>query len=177
MEEEKKNEISAIDASSKEKLRKESQALLTKIIDETDTTKAQDLTVLFNINQNKKTMARVDKLNDLLDVITDQAIERFTTKPDNISNQELIQSLKVVQDMVERGQKQVSGQDLTPLIQINQQTNEVNVNQLEGTNRASREKVKDAVLSVLKGLGVDQAVMSASKDDVVEVIDAPEEAE
>ena len=79
-------ELSAV---SKEKIKKESQEILAKIIEETDYTKTKDLTVLFNINQTKKTMARVNKLNELLDVITDNAIQRFTEKPDNFSNQEL----------------------------------------------------------------------------------------
>ena len=97
-------ELSAV---SKEKIKKESQEILAKIIEETDYTKTKDLTVLFNINQTKKTMARVNKLNELLDVITDNAIQRFTEKPDNFSNRELLQGLKVVQDMVEKSQKQI----------------------------------------------------------------------
>ena len=164
---------------SKEKIKKESQEILAKIIEETDYTKTKDLTVLFNINQTKKTMARVNKLNELLDVITDNAIQRFTEKPDNFSNQELLQGLKVVQDMVEKSQKQINGATETqaPLIQINQQTNNIGAEtSVDTMSRDSREKVKSAVMNVLKGLGVDGAVMS-KPEDVIEVDTSTEEGE
>ena len=82
------------------KLNEESLALINQIIEENNIEKAKDLTYLFNINQNKKTMVRVNKLNELLDVITDQAVDRFTKKPDEISNKELLDSLKTVQDLM-----------------------------------------------------------------------------
>lgn len=134
-------------------LNDESKAIIEQIIAETDEQKVRDLTHLFNANQNKKTMARVNKLSDLLDTITDQALERFTARPDEISNKELFDGLKVVQDLIERGQKQVSGAGETPLIQINQQNNEVNVgNTTSNLNRDSRERVKSAVLDILNSI-------------------------
>ena len=135
-------------------LSEESKALIDQIIAEKDEQKSRDLTQLFNANQNKKTMVRVNKLSDLLDTITDQALARFTTRPDEISNKELFDGLKVVQDLIERGQKQVSGAGETPLIQFNQQTNEVNIgsNSTANLNRDSRERVKAAVMDILKGI-------------------------
>lgn len=131
----------------------ESKALIEQIIAETDEQKSRDLTQLFNANQNKKTMVRVNKLSDLLDTITDQALTRFTSRPDEISNKELFDGLKVVQDLIERGQKQVSGVCETPLIQVNQQTNEVNIGgTANNLNRDSRERVKSAVLSLLSSI-------------------------
>jgi hypothetical protein len=150
------------------KLNEESRALIEQIISETDDQKVRDLTQLFNANQNKKTMARVNKLSDLLDTITDQAFARFTTRPDEISNKELLDSLKVVQDLIERGQKQVSGAGETPLIQVNQQTNEVNINgTASNLNRDSRERVKAAVLSLLNGINT--AVQPEAPSDIIEV--------
>ena len=70
-------------------LNKEAQEIIERIVAEKDTKKAQELTQLFNDNQNKKTMIRVNKLSDLLDTITDQALVRFTARPDEISNKEL----------------------------------------------------------------------------------------
>jgi hypothetical protein len=150
-------------------LSEESKALIDQIIMETDEQKTRDLTHLFNANQNKKTMVRVNKLNDLLDTITDQALARFTARPDEISNKELFDGLKVVQDLIERGQKQVSGAGETPLIQINQQTNEVNVgNSVSNLNRDSRERVKAAVLDLLGSLAAKSEV-STDADDIVTV--------
>ena len=135
----------------------ESKSIIEQIIAETDEQKIRDLTHLFNANQNKKTMARVNKLSDLLDTITDQALERFTARPDEISNKELFDGLKVVQDLIERGQKQVSGAGEVPLIQINQQNNEVNVGNAANTlNRDSRERVKAAVMGLLDSITTKQ---------------------
>ncbi len=136
------------------KLNAESAALIEKIIAETDDQKAKELTQLFNANQNKKTMVRVNKLSDLLDTITDQALTRFTQRPDEISNKELFDGLKIVQDLIERGQKQVSNAGEAPLIQFNQQNNEVNLGgaSVNNLNRDSRERVKSAVLSLLAGI-------------------------
>lgn len=135
-------------------LNQESLALISQIIAESDEKKASDLTHLFNVNQNKKTMIRVNKLSNLLDTITDQALTRFTKCPDEISNKELFDGLKIVQDLIERGQKQVAGGgNSTPLIQVNQQTNEVNIGEATSTlSRDSRERVKSAVLGILDSL-------------------------
>lgn len=148
-------------------LNEESKALIEQIITETDEQKVRDLTHLFNANQNKKTMARVNKLSDLLDTITDQALERFTARPDEISNKELFDGLKTVQDLIERGQKQVSGAGETPLIQINQQNNELNVGSTTNSlNRESRERVKAAVLGLLDSITNKQPILVEDKDIV-----------
>lgn len=140
-------------AEARKVLNAESLALIAQIVDEQNLERTKDLTHLFNVNQNKKTMIRVNKLSDLMDVITDQAVARFTNRPDEISNQDLMNSLKTVQDLIERGTKQAAGVQETPLIQINQQTNEVNVGDT-GINlgRDSRERVKNAVGALLSNL-------------------------
>ena len=150
-------------------LNEESRALIEQIIAEKDEQKSRDLTQLFNANQNKKTMVRVNKLSDLLDTITDQALVRFTSRPDEISNKELFDGLKVVQDLIERGQKQVSGVgEQTPLIQVNQQTNEVNIGgATSNLNRDSRERVKAAVLGLLSSINT--TVASEVNTDPIEV--------
>lgn len=156
-------------------LNQESLALISQIIAETDEQKTRDLTQLFNANQNKKTMVRVNKLSDLLDTITDQALVRFTARPDEISNKELFDGLKVVQDLIERGQKQVSGAGEMPLIQVNQQNNEVTIGGSPSTlSRDSRERVKSAVLGLLESIAttaqapVDDNIIEVDPIDVVE---------
>ena len=149
-------------------LNQESLALISQIIAETDEQKTRDLTQLFNANQNKKTMVRVNKLSDLLDTITDQALARFTARPDEISNKELFDGLKVVQDLIERGQKQVSGAGEMPLIQVNQQNNEVTIGGSPSTlSRDSRERVKSAVLGLLESIA--STAQTAPESDIIEV--------
>ena len=149
-------------------LNQESLALISQIIAETDEQKTRDLTQLFNANQNKKTMVRVNKLSDLLDTITDQALARFTARPDEISNKELFDGLKVVQDLIERGQKQVSGAGEIPLIQVNQQNNEVTIGgSPSNLSRDSRERVKSAVLGFLESIA--NTAATPTDENIIEV--------
>ena len=134
-------------------LNKESLTLINQIIAESDIEKTKDLTHLFNINQNKKTMIRIDKLSGLQDHLVDQFARRIAERPDEISNKELMDGIRIVQDIIERGQKQVEGVNQTPLIQFNQQNNSVNIGETSPQlNKESRDRVKNAVLSLLSGL-------------------------
>lgn len=154
-------------------LNEESLAIITQLIAEKDEQKTRDLTHLFNANQNKKTMVRVNKLSDLLDTITDQALTRFTSRPDEISNKELFDGLKVVQDLIERGQKQVSDAGEMPLIQINQQNNELNLGSAgSNLNRDSRERVKSVVMNLLDSLTAKP--VAAEEPTIIEVEDIVE---
>ena len=140
-------ELVAVDTSD---LNAESLNILNQIIAAEDIDKTKDLTYLFNIIQNKKTMVRIDSLSNLQDKLVGLLSNRVTERPDEMSNQEVMQALKVVQDIIERGTKQITGQNEQPLIQINQQTNSVNVgDEAAGLNRDSRDKVKRAIMSIL----------------------------
>ena len=140
-------ELIAVDTSD---LNAESLNILNQIIAAEDIDKTKDLTYLFNINQNKKTMVRIDSLSNLQDKLVGLLSNRVTERPDEMSNQEVMQALKVVQDIIERGTKQITGQNEQPLIQINQQTNSVNVgDEAAGLNRDSRDKVRRAIMSIL----------------------------
>ena len=140
-------ELVAVDTSD---LNAESLNILNQIIAAEDIDKTKDLTYLFNINQNKKTMVRIDSLSNLQDKLVGLLSNRVTERPDEMSNQEVMQALKVVQDIIERGTKQITGQNEQPLIQINQQTNSVNVgDEAAGLNRDSRDKVRRAIMSML----------------------------
>ena len=146
-----------------EKLSTESVELINAIIAEQDLDKTKDLTYVFNINQNKKTMVRMDKLSELQDKLVAQFSKRISERPDEISNQELMNALKIVQDILERGQKQISGTEEKPLIQINQQTNSVNVGDEAVTlSRESKQRVANVVSDLLKGLGTNDKVVEAT---------------
>ena len=124
-------------------LQLEAAKILNELVKETDINKAKDLTYLFNINQNKK--------SELLDVLTDQTIKRVKDKPDELSNDDLNKLMKTVADLIEKGQNQINRGEEAPLIQINQQNNEVNMDgKSGGLNRESRDRVKNAVVELLK---------------------------
>lgn len=160
-----------------EDLNKESLTLINQIIAESDIEKTKDLTHLFNINQNKKTMIRIDKLSGLQDHLVDQFAKRIAERPDEISNKELMDGIRIVQDIIERGQKQVEGVAQTPLIQFNQQNNSVNIGE-DSTqlSKESRDRVKNAVLSLLSGLSKAAPADTTIEDPIVTDLTETEDA-
>ena len=172
----------ALTAVNAEDLNKESLTLINQIIAESDIEKTKDLTHLFNINQNKKTMVRIDKLSGLQDHLVDQFAKRVAERPDEISNKELMDGIRIVQDIIERGQKQVEEVEQTPLIQFNQQNNSVNIgDDSTKLSKESRDRVKNAVLSLLSGLNkpvpVDTSVEDPIASDLTETEDAGDTAD
>lgn len=167
------DEESLLPVTKTDELKKESLDILNQIITSTDSAKTKDLTCLFNDNQNKKTMLRMNKMSDLLDVITDQAMTRFTARPDEISNKELLDSMKVISELLDKGNKQINNAE-TPLIQINQQNNEVNLGDNTtrgGLSRDSRERVKNTVTDLLASLGLTGMPNKQSESQDIEEIE------
>lgn len=123
-----------------------------QIMDETDIDKVKDLTNLFNLNARKRNVARVLKMTNLLDQVTDQVLTRFERTPDNFSNEDLIKFMQVTENSIEKANKVLSQVDETPAIQY-QQNNQVNINIGESLNRESRQKVTDTVKAILSKLG------------------------
>jgi len=151
-------------------LNQESLEIINRIIAEQDVEKTKDLTYLFNINQNKKTMVRVDKLSGLEDFLIEEYIRRLKERPDNIATTEVLQSIKTIHDLIERGTKQVSEVNEQPLITVNQQNNTINVGNPNDLNRESRKKVSEAVQSILDSLMAPQ-----QEADVIDLTEKVEE--
>jgi hypothetical protein len=134
-------------------LEESSNNLVNDIVQTSDIDELKNLTRLFEINQAKKNALRIVKLNTLLDKVNDQAIERFEKRPYEISNKELLDYMKVVQEQIHNSQDTLSKIDQSPAIQINQQNNSINVNVgQEAIDRDSKERVIDAVTKLLKAV-------------------------
>lgn len=149
-------------------LSEESQDVIDKLVAETDSKKAEELVQMFNTIQKKKNLSRVNKLNDVQDMFTDQLRQRILLRPDEISTKEMLDGMKVIQDLMERGQKQATNPSEATFIQINapETHNEVNIGATAGNlSRDSREKVKNAVLSLLNNI----AVTPESGENIIEV--------
>jgi hypothetical protein len=117
----------------------------------------------FNDIQRKKQLARISKLSDVQDMLTDQFYQRISQRPDEISNKEMLDGMKVVQDLMEKNQKRAEViEEIPQLIQINQ--TEVNVG--NNLNRDSRERVKNAVLGILDS--INKAQPAPAEADFVE---------
>jgi hypothetical protein len=107
---------------------------------------------------------RVNKMNDLLDKVTDQVIERFEKRPDNFSNDDLIKYMQVTENAIDRANKNLNLVEETPAIQL-MQNNQVNINIDSGLDRDGRERVMDAVRAILSKASI------PVEADVVEIAD------
>lgn len=115
------------------------KALADDIIKEQDLDKIKNLTNLFNINQHKKNIVRTTKLNELLDAITDQMVERFHKKPNEFSNADLLDYLTAVQNTIDKANKNTAQEDLQPIQQIN--NTQININNEEQLSKEARDRV------------------------------------
>lgn len=149
-----------------EKLQQQATHILNELIAETDIAKTNDLLYLFNINQSKKTTVRIDAMGRLLDTLAGEAYNRATQKPDELSNDDLVKLMKVAADLIDKGQTQIKKQEDAPLIQINTQNNDINMAEQKGLDRLSRDKVKKAIMDLLKG------VAAGDTQSVEDIIDA-----
>ena len=108
---------------------------------------------IFNITQSKKNALRVIKLNNLLDKVEDQAIKRFEKRPDQVSNKELLDYMRVVAEQIDRSQKNIELLDSKPFIKVaNQTNNQLNINVGPQLDRASKERVVDAITNLISQL-------------------------
>lgn len=143
-------------------LNAESQRLVGELTFERDRQKMQAIEQQFNDIQRKKQLARVSKLSDVQDMLTDQFYQRIAQRPDEISNKEMLDGMKVVQDLMEKNLKQAETiEEIPQLIQINQ--TEVNVG--SNLNRDSRERVKNAVLGILDS--INKVQITPAESDVI----------
>lgn len=149
-----------------ELLSQSSEELADKIAKSNEMGEVKDLTQLFNLNQAKRNVYRLLKLNGLLDKIDDAIVERINKNPNLFNNSDLINYLNAVQNSIEKSSKLVSGVDTTPLIQINHNEGvQINVTEID---RESRQNVLNFLESVLGNKEVIEI-------DAVEVIEDGEE--
>ena len=134
------------------------------IIKEDNVDTIKDLTHLFNLNQAKKNVIRLMKLNGLLDTVSDKIIERFEKYPDNFSNEDLIKYLQVTENAIDKANKNLSLVDDTPIIQVNH-NNQVNVNLIDTYDKESKERILNFVNSVLN-MEKCQDVIEIQEDEV-----------
>lgn len=155
-------------------LNKKTERLVQQIVDEDDPSKIQDYTSLFNLSLVKKNAIRVSKLNDLLDKVNDNALQRISKHPEEISTQELFNYMNVVSTTLEKSTKSLQGVDTTNMLQINKSdtTNNITVNL--GNNdasvtldRESRDKIVDAVKQLINLMDKDSSniIIDTTKDD------------
>ena len=124
------------------------QSLVDSIQSETDIGKTQDLIALFNWNLSKKNVARLLKLNNLYDNITDQMEARVLKRPDQFSNDDLLNYLKTLQNAIDGSNKQLQSIEEPPptIIQNNTQ---INVTVGDEFSRESRDRILKAIQATM----------------------------
>lgn len=132
-------------------LSKQGNELTNKIISENDPDELDKLTQMFSLNQKKKQIARTNKLSNLLELVDDEVISRFTGAPELIENDDLLKYWKTTQETI--AQNNNDDQEL-PRVQIN---NTVNISS-SGLNRESRAKVLEAVQEILKNSNINDVI-------------------
>ena len=137
-------------AVSSQTLDDKNQKLVRRIVEEDDSREIKDLLQQFNLNHTKKQVVRSAIFDQLLDQITDQMQERLIKRGDQFSNKDLLDYMNTINASVDKTQKQMQEVDAIPVIQVNQQTNNIVVGpQLD---RESRERVTGAIEMLMKRL-------------------------
>ena len=119
------------------------------LIDETDSDKLKEIIDIFNLNIKKKDIIRANALSDLQDKISSNITKRIDNKVDEFSNKDLLDYFRTVQDILNKSD---NSSDVTklPTIQLNQQNNIAVDASGNAFNKDSRDKIIDAVQSILK---------------------------
>ena len=141
------------------KLASEGNDLINKIVDSDDPEEVKDLSQLFSLNQRKKSLARSNRLSNLLELIDDEVISRFTENPEMIDDKYLINYMNSTQQAMSNIENSINQ---APQIQINNQTN-VNIDS-SGLSRESRAKVLEVVSAIKNSLQTD------SLDNIIDII-------
>lgn len=123
--------------------------LASQVLAESDPEKAKQLIALFNWNISKKNTARILKMNDLYDEVTDQMVLRFKTKADQFSNSDLLDYMKAVQGAIDTSAKNLSQVEEPPTI-VHQNNTQINVNVVDTFDKDSKDRILAAIQATLK---------------------------
>ena len=146
--------------------------LASQVLDESDPEKAKQLIALFNWNISKKNTARILKMNDLYDEVTDQMVLRFKTKADQFSNSDLLDYMKAVQGAIDTSTKNLIQAEEPPTI-VQQHNTQINVNVVDTFDRDAKARILAAIQATMQqAKEPPQAPPEVVADDVIEQLEA-----
>lgn len=146
-----------------EKLKEDTKTSAEGILKATNSDDLQKFVDIFNANIAKKNALRVMKLDELQDKVEEEVAKRFTKRSDDMSNTEVIQYYKAIQDSIKTSREVVNNKDTSATIQITTNQN-ITIPDKEVLNRDSKERVIDAVKNILNQI--------KNNTETQEVIDA-----
>ncbi len=145
-----------------------------QVLAESDPDKAKNLISLFNWNMSKKNVARILKLNELYDNVTDHMVTRLATKSDQFTNSDLLDYMKVIQGAIDTSTKNLTQTEEPPVIVQN--NTQVNINMTDQFDREAKERILAAIQATLHSA---QQVVQQENDPIVveahEIIEVQED--
>lgn len=135
-----------------------------QVLAESDPDKAKNLISLFNWNMSKKNVARILKLNELYDNVTDHMVTRLVTKSDQFTNSDLLDYMKVIQGAIDTSTKNLTQTEEPPVIVQN--NTQVNINMTDQFDREAKERILAAIQATLQS--AQQKVSEENEPIVVE---------
>lgn len=124
-------------------------SLMEDIMEEQDPNKTKDLVDLFNWHMSKKNVARIQKLNNLYDSITDQMVERVDKRADQFSNSDLLDYVKTIQSAIDINTKNLSNVQEPPMI-VHQNNTQINLNVVDSFDSDAKARILAAVQATLQ---------------------------
>lgn len=137
------------------------EELSDRILNETDIEQFDKMKNLFDLNMKKKEIIRLNKLNDLQDLTVEEMSNRLQKRSGEFSNQDLLGYFKTIQDSISRSDTSLDGIDVASIKVIQNQLN-INMNNEDGLSRESKNKVIEAIRSILD--------RSTSNEEVIEPV-------
>lgn len=137
------------------------EELSDRILNETDIEQFDKMKNLFDLNMKKKEIIRLNKLNDLQDLTVEEMSNRLQKRSGEFSNQDLLGYFKTIQDSISRSDTSLDGIDVASIKVIQNQLN-INMNNEDGLSRESKNKVIEAIRSILD--------KSTSNEEVIEPV-------
>ena len=147
----------------KQDIQKQSQELTERIQNANDIDELKREANIFNAHQIKIEASRINKLNTLLDKSIDLAVDRVEKCPDELSNKEVIDIMTATRTQLDKSTSKLDMINETPMIQVNQQNVNINVDNENTLNRESREKVLDFIQQFMK------QAQSQTTEEVIDV--------
>ena len=137
------------------------EELSDRILNETDIEQFDKMKNLFDLNMKKKEIIRLNKLNDLQDLTVEEMSNRLQKRSGEFSNQDLLGYFKTIQDSISKSDTSLDGIDVASIKVIQNQLN-INMNNEDGLSRESKNKVIEAIRSILD--------KSTSNEEVIEPV-------
>ena len=170
----------------KQALKVESEELLVELSKTQDPQKNKDLTYLFQLNNNKKAMLRLNKINELMDNTVDKLTDRVEKYSDEIPTETLIKIATTAQGILDRNTLITTPSQEQNLIQINKHETTINVNpeaQEDKKLTSQQRKNIDSVVSKILGNVLrnseaqpgEEVILDAEVAEAKESKDGPEE--